>query len=311
MIRTTRAVLATAVPTAALALSVLLASAALAPEAVTAPEATATATPVPVPMPSASPTALPWPSSATRGSRSSTEEAAAACCAAPPATSTPVADAPGSDSTEGASADGDSPDSGSPGATPTTTPAPGTPDRLPEQQDAGGVDVGVSIDPPSAPGALSMSVDASAATLVESGSTAQRRLFLGTLPTVTVTDTRDPAERPVASGWYVLATASDFTGDAGRTIGAEHLGWTPELTGATAAGPVGAGPRVLGALDGGDGGRDDAVLLRAADDTDDTDAGASAPAAGSWSATAALLLGTELTVAAGGYRSTLTLSLFE
>ena len=47
----------------------------------------------------------------------------------------------------------------------------------------------------------------------------------------------------------------------------------------------------------------DAVLVSADDDS---------PAqAGSWSATAELILATEPTVAAGAYRSTLTLSLFE
>jgi hypothetical protein len=160
--------------------------------------------------------------------------------------------------------------------------------------------VGVSIDPPTAPGALSMTVADSSATLVESGSTPLRRQFLGALPTVTVTDTRDSAQSPAVAGWYVLGSASDFTGASGRTIGAEHLGWTPELRGTGDA--VSAGPRVAGTLDGGPG-LSDAVLLSAADD--------SPAASGSWSATATLLLGTEPTVAAGGYRSTLTLSLFE
>ncbi|NRG41588.1 hypothetical protein HRK28_11735 [Rathayibacter sp. VKM Ac-2835] len=302
MIRTTRAVLATAVPTAAVALSVLLASAALAPEAVTAPESTATAAPVPVATSSASSTALPWPSTAARSGRESVTDAATACCAAPAATSaaTPAA-APGDDATR---LDATPPASTSPaspdGPAPTATPSPESPERVPEQQDAGGVDVGVSIDPPAVPGVLSMTVADSSATLVESGSTPLRRRFVGALPTVAVTDSRDPAPSPAASGWYVLASASDFTGTSGRTIGAEHLGWTPELTGTGDA--VSAGPRVAGTLDGGPG-LSDAVLLSAAD--------GSPAASGSWSATAALLLATEPSVAAGGYRSTLTLSLFE
>jgi hypothetical protein len=194
----------------------------------------------------------------------------------------------------------DDPESFSDGATPTAIPAPQDPERLPEQQDAGGVDVGVSIDPPTAPGALSMTVADSPATLVESDSTPLRRRFLGALPTVTVTDTRDPAQSPAAAGWYVLGTASDFTGASGASIGAAHLGWTPELAGS--GGAVSAGPRVSGVLDGGSGVRD-AVLVSADDDS---------PAqAGSWSATADLVLATEPTVAAGAYRSTLTLSLFE
>ncbi|WP_123705248.1 hypothetical protein [Rathayibacter sp. PhB127] len=291
MIRTTRAVLATAVPTAALALSVLLASAAVAPEAVTAPESTPTSAPLPVPTATASSTALPWPSSATRSGRDSDTDAATACCTIPSAESTSAPAAPVEDvDPEG------SPDSTSP----TATPAPQDPERLPEQQDAGGVDVGVRIDPPTGPGALSMTVAGSAATLVESGSTPLRRQFLGALPRITVTDTRDPAQGPAASGWYVLGTASDFTGASGASIGAAHLGWTPELAGS--GGAVSAGPRVSGVLDGGSGVRD-AVLVGADDDS---------PAqAGSWSATADLILATEPTVAAGAYRSTLTLSLFE
>ncbi|ROP45178.1 MULTISPECIES: hypothetical protein [unclassified Rathayibacter] len=297
MIRTTRAVLATAVPSTALALSLVFASAAVAPEAVTAPEATATAAPVPVASASASPTALPWPSTATRSGRGSVTDATTACCAVPPPTSTPSAVAsPADDSADGSPAESDSPD----GASPAATPAPESPERVPEQQDAGGVDVGVSIDPPTAPGALSMTVADSSATLVESGSTPLRRQFLGALPTVTVTDTRDSAQSPAFAGWYVLGSASDFTGASGRAIGAEHLGWTPELRGTGDA--VSAGPHVAGTLDGGPG-LSDAVLLSAADD--------SPAASGSWSATATLLLGTEPTVAAGGYRSTLTLSLFE
>ncbi|MCJ1686499.1 hypothetical protein [Rathayibacter sp. VKM Ac-2927] len=297
MIRTTRAVLATAVPTAALALSLVFASAAVAPEAVTAPETTDTAVPVPVASASASPTTLPWPSSATRSGRGSVTDATTACCAVPPRTSTPAAvESPTDDSTDGTPSESDSPD----GASPTATPAPESPDRVPEQQDAGGVDVGVSIDPPNTPGALSMTVAGSASTLVESGSTAVRRQFLGALPTVTVADTRGSAAGPAVSGWYVLGSASDFTRASGGSIGAAHLGWTPELTGP--GGAVFAGPRVAGVLDGGSGVHD-AVLLSAADD--------SPAGSGSWSATADLLLATEPTVAAGSYRSTLTLSLFE
>ncbi|MCJ1683505.1 hypothetical protein [Rathayibacter sp. VKM Ac-2928] len=289
MIRTTRAVLATAVPSTALALSLVFASAAVAPEAVTAPERTPTAAPVPVATSSASPTALPWPSSATRSGRGSDTDPATACCTVPPAES--AAAAPPEDDSADVSPDG---------TTPAATPAPQDPERLPEQQDAGGVDVGVSIDPPTAPGALSMTVAGSASTLVESGSTAVRRQFLGALPTVTVADTRGSAAGPAVSGWYVLGSASDFTRASGGSIGAAHLGWTPELTGP--GGAVSAGPRVAGVLDGGSGVHD-AVLLSAADD--------SPAGSGSWSATADLLLATEPTVAAGSYRSTLTLSLFE
>lgn len=296
MIRTTRAVLATAVPSAALVLSLVFASAALAPEAVTAPEPTATAAPVLDATASAAPTPAPWPSASSRSGRDSAGSPSA-CCADPESST-----APRDDSADGGPAAPLPSDSPSTSDAPASSPDPTATDTPePEQQDAGGVDVGVSIDSPSTPGTLSMTVAGSASTLVESGSTAVQRRFLGSLPTVTVADTRDAAPGTAVAGWYVLASASDFTAATGPAIGAAHLGWTPEL--ADAAGDaVSAGPRVDGLLDGGSG-VDDAVLLSAADDSPAT--------SGSWSATAALVLATEPTVAPGAYRSTLTLSLFE
>ncbi|NQX04579.1 hypothetical protein HQQ82_07165 [Rathayibacter sp. VKM Ac-2856] len=298
MIRTTRAVLTTAVPSAALVLSLVFASAALAPEAVTAPEPTATAAPVPDATASAAPTPAPWPSTGSRSGRDA-DESSSVCCAVPESSAAPRDDI--EDGGPAAPVPSDSPSTSDVPASSSDPTASPEPAPEPEQQGAGGVDVGVSIDSPSTPGTLSMTVAGSASTLVESGSTPLQRRFLGALPTVTVADTRDAAPGPAVAGWYVLASASDFTAATGPAIGAAHLGWTPEL--ADAAGDaVSAGPRVDGLLDGGSG-VDDAVLLSAADDSPAT--------SGSWSATAALVLATEPTVAPGAYRSTLTLSLFE
>ncbi|QHC57978.1 hypothetical protein [Rathayibacter sp. VKM Ac-2760] len=284
MIRTTRAVLATAVPSAALALSVAFASAALAPGAAPAPESTGTAEPVAVATATSvpAPTSAPWPTAPDRSGRDSTAEDSAA--------------------DSGAAAAHDA----SPGTGTAAAPAPEDPDRAPErvpvQQDTGGVEVGVAIDPPVGPGALSLTVAGAGTSLVESGSTPLHRRFRGALPTVTVADTRDAAGIPSGAGWYVLASATDFDGGSDRVpIGADHLGWRPALLGG--AGPVAAGDAVAGVVDGGRG-LTDAVLLRAVD-------GSAAATGASWAATAELRLGTDAAVAPGDYRSTLTLSLFE
>ena len=76
-----------------------------------------------------------------------------------------------------------------------------------------------------------MTVASSATTLTENGSSATIRQFTGTLPTVTVTDTRVFPERIDQSAfWYVLGTSSDFAGDAAQpNIPAANLGWAPAL----------------------------------------------------------------------------------
>ncbi|KQQ03865.1 MULTISPECIES: hypothetical protein [unclassified Rathayibacter] len=284
MIRTTRAALSVVVPTAALALAVVFASAALAPEAATAPEPSAEAVVAATPTltPTAESTPMPRGDDDTApgipccpGADAGAEDSSVGETPAPRATGTPDAESPerivdGEDSAESDSEP-----------------------RDPEPRDADGIDVGVAIDPPAGPGALAMTVASSAAQLQEAEAGAQRREFRGALPTVTVTDTRGAG----SAGWYVLASAGDFVSAAGRsTIGGDHLGWTPSLVGEPAGGR--AGERVLSALDGGDGLRD-AVLLAAS--------GGPVTA----SATAELLLATERSIAAGAYRSTLTLSLFE
>jgi hypothetical protein len=170
------------------------------------------------------------------------------------------------------------------------------------------VDVNVDIAPMAGTGALSMSVAGSSTTLTENGSTSVIRQFTGTLPTLTVTDTRDPADIPEGAGWYVLGTSTDFvSADGASTIGAENFGWAPKLIDGGESGLVAEGDVVDTAIDGGpDGvGLVDQELLAI------TNGSAAVAEEGSWTANADLFLRTEPTVDAGQYSSTLTLSLFE
>lgn len=281
VIRSPRAALSAVVPTAALALAVVFASAALAPEAATSPEQSteAVVAETPTPAPTASPTPMlrndgetaPGLPRCCGGAQPSAEDSIGGAAPAPRPTDAPEAETP-----EGV-VDGEEPAEGDP-----------------ELRDAGGVDVGVAIDPPTGPGALAMTVAGSAAQLQEAESDPQRREFRGALPAVTVTDTRAAA----GSGtWYVVASAGDFVSAPGRpAIGADHLGWTPSLVGEP--GGARAGEPAASALEGGAGLRDTVLL---------TGSASPVPA----SATAELRLLTERSVAPGAYRSTLTLSLFE
>ncbi|MEV4327999.1 hypothetical protein AB0J37_37660, partial [Microbispora rosea] len=72
-----------------------------------------------------------------------------------------------------------------------------TPAMADDDPATGGVDVSVNIQPTTTPGQLSMTVaDNNGVSLQENGSDAAARQFTGTLPTVTVTDTRTPEEIP-------------------------------------------------------------------------------------------------------------------
>ncbi|MDR2566595.1 MAG: hypothetical protein LBC97_11195 [Bifidobacteriaceae bacterium] len=161
--------------------------------------------------------------------------------------------------------------------------------------------------------ALTMTVAANEAELTEGASAdPTQRVFTGTLPTVTVTDTRDAEDIPAGVGWAVLAGATDFQGDAGQAdIPANQLGWTPSLIAGEDLGLVSAGGVVASRLDdtGSDGIAADASpeLLAMA-----LDSGAAAEEQnGVWQATAALVLKTDAIVEPGKYTSELTLSLFE
>jgi hypothetical protein len=170
------------------------------------------------------------------------------------------------------------------------------------------VDVNVSITPLTEPGVLAMSVDGTSTTLTESGSTPTIRQFTGTMPTVTVTDTRDAADIPAGVGWYVVGSSSDFIGTAGQDpIGAEYFGWTPNLIDGGESGLVAEGEQVDTVLDAGPDnvGLVDQELLALAIDSGE------AQTDGSWTANADLFLKTPADVEAGSYASVLTLSLFE
>ncbi len=113
------------------------------------------------------------------------------------------------------------------------------------------VDVNVAISELVEPGVLALTVGGDSTTLVESGSDALVRQFTGTLPTVTVTDTRTADEIPDGAFWYVVGTASSFIGDAGQDpITSDHLGWTPSLL-TPNDGEVAQGPQVDTVLDAG------------------------------------------------------------
>lgn len=170
------------------------------------------------------------------------------------------------------------------------------------------VDVDVTIAELDEPGVLAMTVAGTSTTLTETGSTATVRQFTGRLPAVTVTDTRTAEEIPDGAGWYVLGSASDFTGDAGQApIGADHLGWTPALVDGGDAGLVAEGDQVDTVLDEGPDavGLVDQELLALALDSE------AIATEGSWTVEAGLTLKTEAGVAPGDYSSVLTLSLFE
>lgn len=166
------------------------------------------------------------------------------------------------------------------------------------------VDVTVDIAPIRVPGVLAMSVAANTAPLTENGSDNTARVFTGALPTVTVTDTREADEIPAGAAWYVLGSASDFTSTGGDTIGAENLGWAPQLIDGGESGLVAEGDPVAPELDGGPGLVDQELLAMAADSTE-------IASEGSWTASANLTLMTDPDVEAGTYHASLTLSLFE
>ncbi|GLX95761.1 hypothetical protein [Herbidospora sp. NBRC 101105] len=176
--------------------------------------------------------------------------------------------------------------------------------------DSTDVAVTVEIAPIEEPGVLAMSIAANSVALAEEGSTLEERRFTGTLPTVTVTDTRTGDEIPEGAAWAVLGNASDFTGDAGQAaISAGHLGWKPNLIDGGETGLVAEGEEVVTVLDeptqpGNNVGLVDQELLVSTFDSGEV-------TEGSYTVDADLFLKTPADVAAGSYSSTLTLSLFE
>ncbi len=179
-----------------------------------------------------------------------------------------------------------------------------------DDDDRGSVKVTVDIKEINEPGVLALSIAGDAVALSESGSTLLVRQFSGTLPTVTVTDTRTAQEVPDGVGWAVLGSATDFLGKAGQApITADHLGWKPRLVDGGDTGLVTEGEEVTTVLDeetqpGNNVGLVDQELLVSTFDSE-------AVAGDAYSVDAGLHLRTPAGVAAGSYASTLTLSLFE
>ena len=170
------------------------------------------------------------------------------------------------------------------------------------------VDVEVSIAEINQPGVLALSVAGTTTTLTENGSTPTVRQFTGTLPTVTVTDTRTADEIPDDAYWSLVGSSSAFTGSNGQPdISAGHLGWTPRLIDGGEDGLVAEGEQVDTVLDTGDDavGLVDQELLAMADNSE------AIAHEGQWTADANLFLRTDANVAAGDYTAHLTLSLFE
>lgn len=171
--------------------------------------------------------------------------------------------------------------------------------------DDGQVDINVEVTDRYPSGVLALSVAADSTTLTEQDSgDPMVREFTGSLPTVTVTDTR--SEVPDVP-WYVLGTASDFVSGA-DTITADHLGWSPALD-ADYGPEVQPGGDIETVVDDPDseglGYADGELLYVNYDQIATYDQG-------SWSATAALNLKVDAAATkAGTYTSVLTLSLFE
>ncbi|RSM70095.1 hypothetical protein DMB66_09920 [Actinoplanes sp. ATCC 53533] len=181
---------------------------------------------------------------------------------------------------------------------------------LAEPGDSGEVRVTVDIEEIDEPGVLAMSIAANSIALSEDGSTLLVRQFVGTLPTVTVTDTRTPEEVPDGAAWAVLGSATNFVGDAGQApISAGHLGWKPKLIDGGDTGQVAEGEEVVTVLDeptqpGNNVGLVDQELLVSTFDSE-------AVTGDAYSVNAGLYLRTPADAAAGKYTSTMTLSLFE
>ncbi|MFT4305274.1 MAG: hypothetical protein QM604_00115 [Microbacterium sp.] len=174
----------------------------------------------------------------------------------------------------------------------------------------GDVDVNVTVPESTAAGALSLTVDGDSTDLTQADDdSAGNLVFTGTLPTVTVTDTRAADDIDADASWYVLGSATDFTGaDTGDTFSSNYLGWSPALVGDIEDGTVGVGGDVAGTVDGGDGLSDLELLYATGGTSAEAVDGAGA---GVYSANATLTLKVPATTTADTYTSVLTLSLFE
>ncbi|GMA27367.1 alkaline phosphatase [Arenivirga flava] len=155
----------------------------------------------------------------------------------------------------------------------------------------GGIGVTAQVESAAPAGTLALDVaDFGGAVAFED---AQGRLR-ATLPTVNVTDTRSEVDA-LGRGWTVSGQAADFRA-GNRAITSDHLGWTPRVLDGSAA----AGAAVEGALDGGQGLGEAAVLASADRET----------RLGSTAVDADLELGVPADAKSGNYGSTITVTLF-
>ena len=98
---------------------------------------------------------------------------------------------------------------------------------------------------PEEPGSLVLSVSDGTATLGNQRNAGDRLRMTGTMPAVTVTDTRHEA-----NGWAVAGQSSDLTAGDG-TVSADHLGWVPNVADES-QNPI-PGSAIAGTMAGGEG----------------------------------------------------------
>lgn len=174
----------------------------------------------------------------------------------------------------------------------------------------GGIDLTLSVVEV---GELIMSVETGTpVALAEQDSADENRVFTGTLPTVTVSDTRGTV--PGALAWSVVGQAAPFThvDDPAVQISNEFLGWTPSLIDPVEQPDleaVAAGDEVLSAAEddesaGLSGGFDLLIGSYTSEEAQELSE--------EWNVTAELkLVAPADDIVVGNYTSTLTLSLFE
>jgi inosine-uridine nucleoside N-ribohydrolase len=157
----------------------------------------------------------------------------------------------------------------------------------------GSIDVWIEVDgiPPDE-GELTLTVPVDASVELEEGAQFQgARRFAGTMPQVSVSDTR-----PVAVGWEVVGKAASFTGPS--QLPASALAWDPFLVRGRSG--LAAGAATAAAADGGLGLSEPSLLA----------SGADPGRKGTADLGADLELATPVNIQPGTYSTTLTLSLY-
>lgn len=165
-----------------------------------------------------------------------------------------------------------------------------------------GIELDVTVPAPGeggpGDGALVLSIaDNDGVALTGGHNVGDARRFLGTLPTISVTDSRSDAEAGANGGWSVSGQSSDLVAE-GRTIRAGHLGWTPALVEPRQG--IEAGSRIPSILRDGPGLAQPQTLGSAS----------SEGRVGTTGLTAELRLEVPVTTQGGEYGGELTVSLF-